>query len=145
MVLSCRTEICWKCKFCYKDTDNFIVHVKTEDIYEDIAEDIEKSFDTSEFELIRPLPTGKNRKLIGLMKDKLLSGQIIKEWKTKTYSYLKDNNYEDKNAKSTKKCVIKRKRTIQYFQNCLEAAQIENEINHSEKNKIDVDSFNQDQ
>ena len=79
MVLSCRTEICRKCKLCYKDTDNFIVHVKTEDIYEDIAEDIEKSFDTSEFELIRPLPTGKNRKLIGLMKDKLLGGQIIKE------------------------------------------------------------------
>ena len=32
-------------------TDSFIVHVKTEDIYKDIAEDVETRFDTSNFEL----------------------------------------------------------------------------------------------
>ena len=38
------------------DTDNFIAHVKTDDIYKDIAEDVETSFDTSNFEIDRPLP-----------------------------------------------------------------------------------------
>ena len=36
-----------KAKLCYRDTDNFIVHVKTDDIYKDVAEDVEKRFDTS--------------------------------------------------------------------------------------------------
>ena len=61
--------------------------------------------------------------------------------KAKTYSYLKDNNDEDKKTKGTKKCVIKTKLKFQDYKNCLEAAQIENKINHLEKNKIDVDSL----
>ena len=44
----------------------------------------------------------------------------------KTHSYLKDNNNEDKKAKGTKKCVIKRKLKFQDYKNCLEAAQTEN-------------------
>ena len=38
-------------KLCYMDTDSFIVHVKTDDIYKDIAEDVETRFDTSNFEI----------------------------------------------------------------------------------------------
>ena len=55
------------------DTDSFIINIKTEDFYEDIANDVEKRFDTSNYEtaLNRPLPTGKNQKVIGLMKDEL--------------------------------------------------------------------------
>ena len=52
-------------------TDNFIAHVKTDDIYKDIAEDVETRFDNSNFEIEIPLPKGKNKKLIGLMKDEL--------------------------------------------------------------------------
>ena len=37
-------------KLCYMDTDSFIVHVKTDDIYKDIAEDVETRFDTSNYE-----------------------------------------------------------------------------------------------
>ena len=48
-------------KLCYMDTDSFIVHVKTDDIYKDIAEDVETRFDTSNFEIARPLPQGKNK------------------------------------------------------------------------------------
>ena len=58
------------------------------------------------------MPRGKNKKVIGLMRDEL-GGQFMKEFfglRAKTYSYLKDNNDEDKKAKDTKKCVIKRKR-----------------------------------
>ena len=79
-------------------TDSFVVHVKTDDIYKDIAENVETRFDTSNFELNRPLPKGKNKKVIRLMKDEL-NGQIMKEFvwlRAKTYSYLKDNEQEDK-------------------------------------------------
>ena len=60
------------------DTDSFIVPIKTEDIYEDIAEELETGFDTSNFELDRPLNKRKKRKLIGLMKNEL-GGKIIKK------------------------------------------------------------------
>ena len=42
-------------KFCYMDTDSFILHIKTDDIYKDIAEVVEMKFDTSNYELDRPL------------------------------------------------------------------------------------------
>ena len=49
-------------RLCYMDTDSFIMHIKTEDFYEDIANDVEKRFDTSIYEVNKPLPTGKNKK-----------------------------------------------------------------------------------
>ena len=57
-------------------TDSFIVYIKTDDIYKYIAENVETRFDTSNYELEcnsidRPLPKGKNKKVIGLMKDEL--------------------------------------------------------------------------
>ena len=58
-------------KRCYMDTDSFIINVKTEDIYIDIAEYVKARLDTSIFELGRPLLNEKNKKVIGLMKDDL--------------------------------------------------------------------------
>ena len=49
-------------KLCYKDTDSFIMHIKTEDFYKDIASDVEKRFDTSNYEVNRPIPTGRIKK-----------------------------------------------------------------------------------
>ena len=98
-------------KFCYMDTDTFIVHVKTDSIYKDFAEDVEARFDTSNFEIDRPLPKGKNKKVIWLMKYEL-GGQIMREFaglRSKTYSYLKDNNEEDKKSKRHKKVYHKKK------------------------------------
>ena len=60
--------------------------------------------DTSNFVIDRPLLKGKNKKVIGLMKDEF-GGRIMKIFvglRGKTYSYLKDNNDEDKKAKGTK-------------------------------------------
>ena len=54
-------------KLCFMDTDSFIMHIETEDFYKDIADDVEKRFDTSNNDCDRPLPTGKNKKVIGLM------------------------------------------------------------------------------
>ena len=42
------------------DTDSFILHIKTDDVYTDIAKDVETRFDTSNYELDRPYPKGKN-------------------------------------------------------------------------------------
>ena len=52
---------------------------------------------------------------------------------------------EIKKQKAQKKCVIKRKLKFEDYQNCLEAAQMANKINHVEKNKFDTDSLKEDQ
>ena len=66
-------------KLCYMDTDSLIMNIKTKDFYKDIAQDVEERFDTSNYDVDRPLPTGKNKKVIGLMKDEL-GGGIITEF-----------------------------------------------------------------
>ena len=106
-------------KLCYMDTDSFIMSIKTNDFYKDIANDVEKRFDTSNYEVNRP--SGKNKKVIGLMKDEL-GGKIITEFVTlrpKTYLYLINNCKEDKKAKGTTKYVIKRMIKFNDYKNCL--------------------------
>ena len=108
-------------KLSYMDTDSFIMNIKTNDFYEDIANDVENRFDTSNYEVNRPLPTGKNKNVIGLMKDEL-GGKIITEFVTlrpKTYSFLTDDGKEDKKAKGTKKCVIKKMIKFNDYKKCL--------------------------
>ena len=56
-------------KLFYMDTDSLVYDIKTEDFYKHIAEDVETRFDTSGYELDRPLPIGKNKKVSRLMKD----------------------------------------------------------------------------
>ena len=76
-----------KIKLCYMDTDSLISFIKTEDFYEDVANNVEKRFDTSNYEVDRPVPTGKNKKVIGLMRDEL-GGKIMIEFvalRPKTY------------------------------------------------------------
>ena len=63
-------------KLCYMDTDSFIINIKTKDFYEDIAIDVEKRFDISTYEVNRPLPKGKNKKVNGLIKDEL-GGKVM--------------------------------------------------------------------
>ena len=126
-------------KLCYTDTDSFVIHIKTNDFYEDIASDVENRFDTSNYDVNtsettvepsslersalarRPLPTGKNKKVIGLMKYEL-GGKIITEFVTlrpKTYSFLTNDGKEDKKAKGTKKCMIKKMIKFNDYKKCL--------------------------
>ena len=65
-----------KGKLCYMDLSNCIFHVRTDNIYKDIVEDVEARFDASSYELERPLSKGKNKKIIGLIKYEL----GIKSW-----------------------------------------------------------------
>ena len=79
-------------KLCYMDTDSLIMNIKKKDFYKDIAQDVEERFDTSNYGNDRSLPKGKNKKVIGLMKDEL-GGGIITEFvalRPKTYSYMTD-------------------------------------------------------
>ena len=108
-------------KLCYTDTDSFIININTNDFYEDIASDVENRFDTSNYEVKRPLPMGKNKKVISLMKDEL-GGKIITEFATlrpKTYSFLTDDGKEDKKDKGTKKCVIKKMIKFNDYKKCV--------------------------
>ena len=89
------------------DTDSFIIHMRTEDNYEDIANDVEKWFDTSNYieNDKRLLPLRKYKKEIGLFKDEL-RGKIMIEFiglRARTYEK------EKKKVKGTKKCVIKQR------------------------------------
>ena len=98
-------------KLCYMNTDSFIIHIKTEEFCKDIANNVQNCFDTSNYDEDekRPLPIGKNKKVIGLFKDEL-GGKIMIEFVglgAKMYACLMDDDSEKKKAKETKKCVIK--------------------------------------
>ena len=98
-----------KVKLCYTDMDSLDMNIKTKDFYEDIAQDVQERFDTSNYSFDRPLPKGKNKKVIGLMKDEL-GGGIITEFvalRPKTYSYITNDFIEMKKAKGTKKEKVK--------------------------------------
>ena len=105
----------------YMDTDSFIMNIKTNNFYKDISDDVECKFDTSNYEVKRPLSIGKNKKVIGLMKDEL-GGEIITEFialRPKTYSYFTDNDKIDKKTKGTKKCIIKKMIKFDDYKKCL--------------------------
>ena len=110
----------------------FIVYLKTDDTYKDIAKDLEIRYDTLNYELDGPLSKEKNKKVIGLMKDELgrkIMAKIV-ELRAKTYTYLVN---EDNIAKSTKECVIKRKLKFENYKNGLEATILASTINYLEK------------
>ena len=69
-----------KARLCYMDTDSFIMNIKTEDFFKDIADDVERWFHTSNYDEKdkRPLPIGKNRKVVGLFNNEL-GGKIMAE------------------------------------------------------------------
>ena len=91
------------------------------DFYKDISADVDKWFDTSNFNKNdnRSLEIGKNKNVLGKFKDEIC-GKIMTKFvalRAKIYSFLideyTDNDYEknrivNKKAKGTKKCVVKR-------------------------------------
>ena len=95
-----------KVRLCYMAPDSFVMDIKTDDFYKDINNDVDKWFDTSNYDKndSRPLEIGKNKKLIGKFKDEL-SGKIIIEFcalRAKAYAYKLDDDTEMKKAKGTK-------------------------------------------
>ena len=99
-------------KPCYMDTDSFIYNIRIEDFYADIADDVLEKFDRSNYnkDYARPLPVGKNKKVIGMMKDEL-GGKIMTEFvalRLKLYAY----KFESKKVKEEKKCKGIKKRVV---------------------------------
>ena len=119
-----------KARLCYTDTDSLVIYVETEDFYKDIAGDVEKWFDTSNYNKNdeRLLPIGINKKVIGMFKDEL-GGKMTEliALAAKAYTYLIDcydddydkNNIINKNAKGTKKYVIKHRFKFDDYKDCL--------------------------
>ena len=112
-----------KARLCYMDTDSFVMNIKTEDFYKDIADDVERWFDTSNYDKKdkRSLPIGKNKKIIGMFKDEL-GGKIMTEFcalRAKAYAYKLDDDTELKKAKGTKKCIVKREITFKNYVDAL--------------------------
>ena len=102
MVWLCKTEVWWTSK--------------------DSAEDVETRFDTSNYELCRPLPKGKYKKVIGLMKNDL-GGKIMTKFvglRAKTYSHLIDDNDENQKAKDAKNSIIKRRLKFKNQKSCID-------------------------
>ena len=112
-----------KARLCYMDTDSFIMDIKTDDFYKDINNDVDKWFDTSNYDKNdnRPLEIGKNKKVIGKFKDEL-GGKIMTEFcalRAKAYAYKLDDDTEMKKAKGTKKCIVKREITFKNYVDAL--------------------------
>ena len=122
-------------KLCYMDTDIFIIYIKTEYFDKDIADDVKIRYGTSDYEVDRLLPKGMNIKVMDLIKDEL-GRKIIVEFVTlrpKTYSYLTDDDKNDKKAEGIKKGC---KRILKFndYKDCL----FKNEIiqNHNKDLKV---------
>ena len=112
-----------KAKLCYMDTDSFVINIFTEDVFEEINNDVERWFDTSNYDKNdkRPIQIGVNKKVIGMFKDEL-DGKIMKEFcalRAKTYTYLMDDDSENKKAKGIKRYIVKRKLMFENYKDSL--------------------------
>ena len=110
-----------KAKLCYRDTDSFIVHVKSENIYPDLAGDV-RILTNSTIKSKDHYPQEKP-KYIELMKEEL-GGKIMKKvvaLRPKMYSCLTDNGCVNKKANGINKCIIKYKIKFKDYKKCLES------------------------
>ena len=105
------------------DTDSFVINIFTKDFFENINNDVERWFDTSNCDKSdkKSLPMGMNKKLIRMFKDQL-GGKIMKDFcvlRAKIYTNLMDDDSENKKAKEIKKCVIKRRLMLENYKDSL--------------------------
>ena len=94
------------------DTDSVVYNIQTNDVYMDIANDIDGRFDTSEYskDHASGIRTGVNKKMIGMFKDEA-AGKQIEEFvglRAKLYLYKMFDRDEHKKCKGVKKSVVKK-------------------------------------
>ena len=107
-------------KLLFTDTDSLTYEIEAEDVYEDFWKD-KDLFDNSEYPVDSPYFYKKNIKVIGKFKDEA-KGVPINEFvglRSKMYSYIKDNQKEERTAKGIKKNVIKQNLKHQDYLNTL--------------------------
>ena len=108
------------CELLYTDTDSLLLLIKTDDIYKDMAENLDY-YDTSGYPEDHPLFSLKNMKVPGKLKDEC-NGALISEvvcLRSKMYSILQDNDKNTKKAKGTVKCVVEKLITHQNYKDAL--------------------------
>ena len=113
-----------KAKLLFTDTDSFLYEIQTEDFYKDISGDVKNRFDTSDYPEGHPsgLPTGINKKVLGMMKDEA-AGKIINEFvglRAKLYSFIMEKGKENKKCKGIKKAVVEKSIRHEDYKTCLE-------------------------
>ena len=117
-----------KQKLLFTDTDSLCYEIETDDFFADIADDVEKMFDTSNFDSNHPSGIhGKNKKVPGMMKDEA-GGKIIEEFvglRAKLYSYKMFEGKEEKKCKGIKKAVIKNQISFDDYKECLFSKKIQ--------------------
>ena len=111
-----------KAKLLFTDTDSLKYEIETEDFYKYISQDVHEWFDTSNYpkEHQSGIPTGVNKKVIGMFKDEV-GGKIITEFvglRAKNYSYVCDGK-EYKKCKGIKINVTKKDISHKDYKNCL--------------------------
>ena len=112
-----------KAKLLFTDTDSLMYEIETEDFYKDISGDVKDRFDTSDYPENHPsgIPTGENKKVLGMMKDEV-AGKIIKEFvklRSKLYSFVMDDGGETKKCKGIKKQVVESSIRHEHYKTCL--------------------------
>ena len=114
----------------YIHADSFIVCIKTDDIYKDIAGNVETRFNTWNYELDRTLP---KRKIIVLMRNELGRQILTKFVWLREKSYLTNGGNENEKAKDIKMSAINIKPRFENYKNCLETTQVANKIKNLKK------------
>ena len=112
-----------KAKLLFTDTDSLFYEIQTEDFYKDISGDVKDRFDTSDYPENHPsgLPTGINKKVLGMMKDEAV-GKIIIEFvglRSKLYSFKMEEGKENKRCKGVKRQVVENSITHEDYKTCL--------------------------
>ena len=112
-----------RAKLLFTDTDSLCYEIQTDDVYEDIKNDVDKWYDTSNYDEDHPsgLRSSKNKKVIGYFKDEC-GGKFITEFvglKPKSYSYETSDGKAEKKCKGVKKYVVKNHITHEDYKECL--------------------------
>ena len=112
-----------KAELLFTDTDSLMYHIETKDFYKDIMPDLEAKFDTSDYPAEHPsgIPTGLNKKVIGMFKDEAAGNSITHfvGLRPKLYDYKTEGKEEVKKCKGIKKSVVKKTLKFDNYVQCL--------------------------
>ena len=113
----------YKAELLFTDTDSLMYQIQTEDFYKDISGDIKTKFDTSDYPKDHPsgIPTGLNKKVIGMFKDEVAGKQITHfiGLRPKLYSFKIEDGKNVKKCKGIKKSVVAKGITFEHYFDCL--------------------------
>ena len=112
-----------KAELLFTDTDSLMYQIQTKDFYHDISSDVHLKFDTSDYPSSHPsgIPTGLNKKVIGMFKDEVAGRQITHfiGLRPKLYSFKIEEDKDVRKCKGIKKNVVSKGITFEHYFECL--------------------------